>query len=163
MKIEGSELAGPELAGSEPKSAVESRRLFRRRPLLVEAIPQPDGSWAVSEAGIISEISGNTFPLLYEAVSVEAGKAVDVGLPDMAPGSEIEHDGRRLVRVEVIAGRGAAAYWYRAVPCGQDCGFRVVADMTVDPSASHYAGRFLEAWEGGVVKRTWVVAPARKK
>ena len=143
-------------------AVVESKRLFRRRPLLVEAEARSDGSWSVLEAGRVVEVGREEFALLYELVESEGGDAatVDAGLPDMEPGALIEKDGRRLLRVEVVAGKGGAAYWVGNKPCGQDAAFKAIADGISDENASHYAGRFVVPWEGSGplgLKRTWVV------
>jgi hypothetical protein len=147
----------------------ERKRLYRRKPLLVEAYPNPnidlnsgEESWIVLEAGREVSVPKDEFLLLYELVDISPDQTVDAGLPDLNPGTVIEKDNRRLIRVEVVSGKGAGAYWYMNKPDGTMCQFKVVADNVIDPLASHFAGRFIEPWEGGgsvTVKRTWVILP----
>ena len=139
----------------EKTPVVESRKLFRRKPLLVEATPNSSG-WQVLEAGREIQVSAEDFLLLYESVDISSDN-VDAGLPDMEPGATLEKEGRRLIRVVVIGGRGNAAYWHMNKPVGQECGFKVVADMITDPTMSHFAGKFVETFEGRPGTRTWVV------
>lgn len=148
--------------GKPAELPVEGPKLFRRKALLVEAIPQQNGTWKVLEAGREVIVERDNFSLLYEAVEVEAGSfLVDAGLPDMEPGQTVEREGRKMVRVTVIAGSGHTAYWHQAQPHGQSCGFKVVADMVTDPLASHFAGKFVDPFEGKPGTRTWVFVPQR--
>lgn len=133
------------------------KRLFKRRPLMVEAHPTSTGFWNVLEAGREIAIPNDEFELLYELIEVDDSKIVDAGLPDMPPGTRIEKDGRRLIRVQVVAGRGATAYWNEGKPHGADCGFKVVADLVDNHIASHRAGKFLDAFEGKPGERVWIV------
>lgn len=144
-------------ANLDEARTVEVQKLFRRKPLLVEAHPETDGSWSVIEADRHLHIAQEDFHRLYELVEVDVNSAVDAGLPDLDPGTTLEREGLRLVRVTVVAGRGTTAYWHQAKPHGQDCGFRVIADMVDNLQASHRVGRFVEPWEGKAGGRTWVV------
>lgn len=153
----------PSEAGLEKEpdgKVLEVRKLFRRKPLLVEAVPQSGGSWLVLEAGREITVPKDDFSMLYELVETGVS-AVDAGLPDLEPGTVIEKDGRKLIRVTVISGRGAAGYWHMHKPTGHDCGFQVVADSIDDLQASHRAGRFVEPFEGKPGTRTWVVVIGR--
>lgn len=140
-----------------PIPAREVSRLYRRKPLLVSASPQPDSSWLVLEGGREIRVSAVEFEGLYEMVEIDPMTAVDAGMPDMEPGTRIDRDGRRLVRVTVIGGRGPVAYWHNGKPRGEFCGFRAIADNMDNIQAPHRIGRFLEGFEGKAMDRAWVV------
>ncbi len=137
-------------------AASEMKRVYRRRPLLVEARPNSDGSWAVVEAGRTIVVPRDEFSKLYEVLDVDSDGHVDVGLPDLEPGQTLEKDGKKYVRVVVNAGRGATAYWHGMAPSGEMCQWRVTADVIDNEQASHRVGRFVEPWEGKSGMRTWV-------
>lgn len=153
------QLDEPPSSINKDESVVQvSHQIYRRKPLLVEATPLVDGSgWSVKEAGQFSVISAELFPQLYESVSIIDGEGlIGAGLPDYELGTRIDKDGRQLIRVEVVNGRGAFAYWHNNKPSGLDCGFKVVADLVDNIQASHKAGRFIEPFEGKPGTRTWV-------
>lgn len=173
MKEWIAEAAEAVAAGEAPvvEAVTEIRLVFRRKPLAVEAVTVKQkgvvetfygkmaaeaGDYLVTEAGRLMLVRKADFPLLYEAHQ-ESGSVVDAGLPDMDPGSRLDHEGKRLVRVVVSGGRGAFAFWAEGKPRGADCAFRVIADINDNPQASHRAGRFLEPHEGKPGVRTWVV------
>lgn len=133
----------------------EVRKLFRRKPLLVEASSVAMGIWEVLEAGKKYKYNSDEFKELYEAVEMDDNKTIDAGLPDLAPGTKIEKDGKRLVRVSVIAGKGNIAYWFNSKPKGEDCEFKVIAD-TGWSDLPHYAGKFVDAYDGKPGGRSWI-------
>jgi hypothetical protein len=158
-------------AASDVIPVEEVRTIFRRKPLAVQAeqvkakgpvetfygkLHADAGDWIVTEANRAILVKGADFDLLYEAHTA-SGAVVDAGLPDLEPGTEIVHDGKRLVRVKVAGGQGGFAYWSEGKPRGADCAFKVVADMGDNPQASHRAGRFLEPFTGNPGVRTWVI------
>lgn len=143
--------------GSGQSQIQVSHQIFRRKPLLVEATPLDSGAWSVKESGRTIEIDADLFTQLYESVSIiDKEGLIDAGLPDYPLGMRIDKDNARLVRVEVVNGRGGIAYWHMSKPSGLDCGFRVVADLVDNIQASHKAGRFVEPFEGKPGTRTWV-------
>lgn len=131
------------------------KKLYRRKPLLVEASQDKAGNWVVLEAGRISDVSKDEFNLLYEAVELDDNQTIDAGLPDMAPGTKIEKDGRKLTRVTVVAGKGSVAYWFNNKPKGDDCDWKVVADSGWS-DLPHFAGKFVDGYEGKPGGRSWV-------
>lgn len=138
------------------KPAIVVRRaLYRRKPLLVEAAATSEG-WIVKEAGREVAVSKDEFELLYEVALDPAETLIDAGLPDLELGTEISKDGRRLVRVKVLAGRGGVAYWAGCKNNGGDAGYVVTADLIDNEQAAHRAGRFVEPWEGKPGGKTWV-------
>lgn len=160
------------------KTAIEeTHRLFRRKPLTVKAeqvhkkqtlqLPQlgvpvtlEPGDWIVEEGGLRTVVKLADFDKLYEATDGTSADDVAAGMPELDLGSTIEKDGRRLVRVEVVSGQGAIAYWHRGQPTGALANWQVVADNIDAIQASHRAGRFVEPYESKPGGRTWVVLAA---
>lgn len=69
--------------------------------------------------------------------------------PNLKPGQIWRrHDGTNYLRVKVLAGRGAYAFWHRQQPKGELAEYQVIADMTDNPQSSHRAGAFSEPFEG---------------
>jgi len=84
------------------------------------------------------------------------------GEPDLKPGQYWERpDGSRYLRVRVLAGRGAFAFWHRQQPNGHDVEYQVIADMNDNLQAAHRAGRFSEPFEGKAGAFAWLVMPVR--
>ena len=150
-------------------------QVFKRKPLLVKAkqihekvviggVYFNPGDWVVIEAGIEVGIKKDDFANLYDVMDVDkhSGAAIDAGLPDVELGTIVEQQledekRRRLIRVEVLAGKGQIAYWANGAPNGKIVGYKVVADITENAGASHRVGLFIEAYDGKPGGRSWVV------
>ena len=159
---------------SDPlKSTIEEvRMVFRRKPLLVRAeqvhkkqvaqlsslgvsVNLKPGDWIVDEGGHRTVVLMDDFDGLYEMVQAPDEEAAVAGLADMELGSTVDKDGKRMVRVKVIGGRGAIAYWHRQQNTGEGAHWEVIADMNDNPGASHRVGRFIEPFEGKPGTKTW--------
>ncbi len=150
-------------------------QVFKRKPLIVKARQIHEkvvvggvyfhaGDWVVIEAGIEVGIKKDDFANLYDVMDVDkhSGAAIDAGLPDVELGTIVEQQledekRRRLIRVEVLAGKGQIAYWANGAPNGKIVGYKVVADITENAGASHRVGLFIEAYDGKPGGRSWVV------
>ena len=156
----------------------EVTQVFRRKPLIVNAtqihkkkkiqlpalgiaVTAEAGDWEVVEAGHKRLVRMKEFDDLYEIDIVGGDQALEAGLPDMDLGTVLDKDQRRMVRVEVKAGRGAIAYWDNHKPEGAPANWLVVADNVDNHMASHRAGRFIEPYEGKPGTRTWVILPPK--
>ena len=155
-----------------PDSIEVIERLFRRKPLLVEAeqvhsreevdlygqtvILEP-GDWVIKEGGRRIIAREAEFNGLYELAEIEGDESLESGLPDMELGTSIEKAGKRMVRVEVRTGRGAVAYWHNNKNNGADASFIVIADNVDNIHAAHRVGKFIEPFEGKPNTRTWVI------
>lgn len=153
-------------------SAVESlRRMYRPKPLIVSCRQMTDAGkintsfgeqehmpsdWFVEHAGLKFIITAKEFDGMYEVMDVGENESIGAGLPDLEPGSRLERDGKRLLRVVVHAGKGSVAYWKDMASDGGSCGYQVTADMVDNVQASHRVGRFVEVFEGKPGGRTWV-------
>ena len=161
------------------KLAIEEVKvMFRRKPLLVHAeqvhakqvgqisnlgvnVDMEPGDWIVNEGGHTTIVPLADFDGLYEIVRTPGGESAVAGLAESELGTEVDKDGKRMVRVKVVGGKGSIAYWHRQRISGADANWEVIADNIDNHMASHRVGRFIEPFEGKIGLNTWVFVDAR--
>lgn len=150
--ITEADVVEPEVGEEKPQVEVLYKR-YRQRATIVDARPHLTNSnlWVVKYSnGRTEEVFDAEFNDRFEAYD-------DTNqLPDAEVGQTVEHDRQELRRVKVMAGRGLYAYWRGCNPHGHLVGYEVVADNTFSPNMPHYAGKFIEAYEGKPGDKTYI-------